>query len=170
MIGGHVHDEDVADAAAGAQPGLPGDHRAEQLVGVEAALHEELRLPRPHQFDRLRRCPMAVRRIDDVHPIEGESRLTGDLRDSGGRTHEDRDDQPFRRRLERAGKRRRFAGVHDRGRHRRERTAALQQLLVLACSGLSRHGVTGTNAGAGRRAAGPVSLRRSVRTIASATP
>ena len=105
-----------------------------------------------------------------VHPIEGESRLTGDLRDFGGRTDEDRDDQPFLRRLERAGKRRRFAGMHDRGRHRRERTAALQQLLVLACSGLSRHGVTGTNAGAGRRAAGPVSLRRSVRTIASATP
>ena len=66
MIGRHVHDEDVADAAAGAQAGLARDDRAEQLVGVQAAFHQELGLALAHQLDRLRRRRMAVRRVDDA--------------------------------------------------------------------------------------------------------
>ena len=67
VIGRHVHDEDVADAPAGAQPGLARDHRAEQLVGVQAALHQQLRFARAHQRHRFRRGLMAVRGLDDAH-------------------------------------------------------------------------------------------------------
>ena len=40
----HVHHEAVADAARGAQPRLALHHRAHQLVGVQAALHQRFGL------------------------------------------------------------------------------------------------------------------------------
>ena len=49
----HVHDEDVADAPLGPEPGLPLRDLAEQLVGMEAALHQELGLALADQRDRL---------------------------------------------------------------------------------------------------------------------
>jgi hypothetical protein len=39
-VGRHVHDEDVADAPGRPQAGLAGGHRAHQLVGMQAALHQ----------------------------------------------------------------------------------------------------------------------------------
>ena len=51
-IGRHVHDEDVADAARGAQAGVAVDMAAlHQFVGVQAALHQRLDLARAHQRD-----------------------------------------------------------------------------------------------------------------------
>ena len=52
-IGGHRHDEGVADPPAGPQPGGRGDHGAHQLIGVEAPLHQRLGAGRANQFDRL---------------------------------------------------------------------------------------------------------------------
>ena len=52
-VGGHVHDEDVADAPRGAQAGRRRHHRAHQLVGVQAALHQRLDLARARHRDRL---------------------------------------------------------------------------------------------------------------------
>ena len=43
-IGRHVHDEDMTDAPRGAQAGLARRHLAHQLVGVQAALHQQLAL------------------------------------------------------------------------------------------------------------------------------
>src|SRR3954466_6593635 len=51
---GHVHDEDVADAALGPEPPLLGDDLAHQLVGVQAALHQQLGPARAHQLPRPR--------------------------------------------------------------------------------------------------------------------
>ena len=65
VVGRHVHDEDVADAAAGPKPGLPRHHGAQQLVGVQAALHQQLGLTLAHQLHGLGRRCVAVRRIDD---------------------------------------------------------------------------------------------------------
>ena len=52
-IGRHVHDEDVADAPRGAQAGLREATCAHQLVGVQAALHQELALGLADQLDAL---------------------------------------------------------------------------------------------------------------------
>ena len=41
-VAGHVHDEAMADPPRRAQAGLALDHRAHQLVGVQAALHQRL--------------------------------------------------------------------------------------------------------------------------------
>ena len=57
--------KDVADPASGAQAGLACDDRAQQLVGVQAALHQQLGLALAHQRDRPRRRGVAVRRVDD---------------------------------------------------------------------------------------------------------
>ena len=77
MVGRHVHDEDVADAAAGAQPGLARDDRAEQLVGVQAALHQQLglalRAPARPPWPPTRGC--AARRRSRVSPRSMPLRL-----------------------------------------------------------------------------------------------
>ena len=43
-MGRHVHDEDMADAPCGPQPGRRGGHGAHQFVRVQAALHQQLTL------------------------------------------------------------------------------------------------------------------------------
>ena len=59
-IGRHVHDEDVADAAGGAQAAALAVTAPHQFVGVQAALHQQLALGLVDQFDapwrRPRRC------------------------------------------------------------------------------------------------------------------
>ena len=90
MVGGHVHEEDVADAPAGAQPRLPRDHGAQQLVGVQAALHQQLGLALAHERDRLRRRGVAVRDVDDLGPPRSMPVRLGDLVDLRGGPDEDR--------------------------------------------------------------------------------
>ncbi len=63
---GHVHDEDVADAPAGAQSGLPLGDGPEQLIGMQASLHQQLGLALAHELDRLLGRRLAVRNIDDL--------------------------------------------------------------------------------------------------------
>ena len=46
------------------------DDGAEQLVAVQAALHQQLGLALSHQFDRLGRRGVTVRRVDDPAPPE----------------------------------------------------------------------------------------------------
>ena len=52
------------------RPGLARDHRAHQLVGVQAALHQRLGLAFAHELDRLRGRRVAVRRVDDLDSLE----------------------------------------------------------------------------------------------------
>ena len=65
MIGRHVHDEHVADAASGAQPGFAGNDRAEKLVGVQASFHQQLGLALAHELDGFGRRRVTVRHVDD---------------------------------------------------------------------------------------------------------
>ena len=60
-VAGHVHDEDVADPPLGAQAGGRRRDLAHQLVGVQAALHQQLALALADQRDGLRRGGVAVR-------------------------------------------------------------------------------------------------------------
>ena len=63
---------------AGAQAGLAGRHRAHQLVGVQAALHQQLAFGLVDELDRLGRGRLAVRRIDDLESVDLEIVLAGD--------------------------------------------------------------------------------------------
>ena len=74
-IGRHVHDEDVADPASRAQTRLACDDLAHELVGVQAALHQELGLASADQLHGLDGGGMAVRRVDDLERRDVEAAL-----------------------------------------------------------------------------------------------
>ncbi len=137
---------------------------------MEAALHQELGLPLADELDRLRGGGVAVRRIHDPCAPEIDPVRLRDLFDLRARPHEDRRDEPVRRGVDRAGERARLARMRDGRRHGLEAPAARQQLFVLSGSCFSVHDLTVTGAGTAGRAAGPVSLRRRVRRMASPTP
>ena len=93
VIGRNVHDEHVADATSRAQARLPRDDRAQQLVGVQASLHQELGLALANQLHGLGRRGVAVRHIDDPRTPEVDPVRLRDFVDLGGRADEDRRDQ-----------------------------------------------------------------------------
>ena len=45
-VGGHIHDEDMADAPVGAQPADLCGHGPHDFVGMQAALHQHFALAR----------------------------------------------------------------------------------------------------------------------------
>ena len=95
VVGRDVHDEHVADASAGAQPRLLGHDGTQQLVAVQAALHQQLGLALTNQFHRLCRRGMAVRRVDNPESPRGRSRSSSRSPGSCRRPDENRRDEPF---------------------------------------------------------------------------
>ena len=70
VVGGNIHEEDVADAAAGAQTGFAGDDRAQQLVAVQAAFHQQFRFTFSNELDGFGGRCMAVRSFNDFDAVE----------------------------------------------------------------------------------------------------
>ena len=134
VIGRDVHDEHVTDAALHAQARLLCDHRTEQLIGVQAALHQNLGLSLPNQFDGLDGSRVAVRNVDDPAARKVDPAPDGDLLDLDGRSDENRRDEPFRASLDGAGQGRLLARMHDRGGDRIKDSTPEEQLLVLSRS------------------------------------
>ena len=124
---------------AGAQPRLPGDDRAEELIGVQAPFHQQLGVALAHELDGLGRRRVAVRDVDDRRRTERDAALLRDLADLGRGADEDRRDESFRAGLDRAGERGLLTGMRDGRRHGREALASLQQRFVLSGSGWWSH-------------------------------
>ena len=130
VIRRHVHDEHVTEPAAGAQTRLPRHDRAQQLVRVQAAFHQQLGLALADQVDGLRRGRMAVRRVDD--PVLARDRCRSSSRPRGS-------SRPGPTRIGvislfapasmRAGQGRFLAGMRHGRRHGLEAAAALEQQL-----------------------------------------
>ncbi len=123
----HVHDEAVADAPRGAQPRVAPDHRAHQLVGVQAAFHQRFRAPGAHLRHRLVGRLLAERRIDDRERGDVEPGFRGNFPDPRRGTDQDGRDQPGLGGIDRALQRTLVARMRDRGRRWRQRLAALDQ-------------------------------------------
>ena len=105
-IGRHIHDEDMADPPRRAQAGLADAvDRPHQLVGVQAALHQQLALALVDQLDGPRGRGFAVRRVDDLETADVEAVLTRDSRDLRGRPDQDRNDDAGLGRLDSAAQR-----------------------------------------------------------------
>ena len=124
-VGRHVHDEDVADPPLGAKAGVGVDHRRHHLVGVQRALHQRLGLAFADQPHRRRRGRVAVRRVDDLEPVDV---LAGVLRGGANlslRADQDGLDQRFPGGLHRAGQR---AAVHRMDHGRRDRVQRPRRL------------------------------------------
>ena len=121
---------------------------AQELVGVQTALHQQLGFPLAHQLHRFGRGPVAVRNVHDPRAAERQPAVFGDLPDLRLGPDQDRHDQPVRTGFERAGQRRFLARVGHCGRHRLETAAPNQQLFVFSGSCLSGHVASRTGAGA----------------------
>ena len=67
--------------AARPQAGLARDHRAQQFVRVQAALHQQFGLALADQFHRLAGRGVAVRRVDDLDAAEIDAGRLRDLCD-----------------------------------------------------------------------------------------
>ena len=162
VVGRHVHDEHVADAPAGAQPGLLRHDRAEQLVAVQAALHQQLGLALPHQLHRLAAARMAVRRVDDPDADRARSRSPSAISRifAAGPTRIGTI-SPCSAGLDRAGQRRLLAGMRDRGRHRLEARHRASSCSYFPVPVVRSHELPRATA-AGSRTAGPVSFRKNV--------
>ena len=116
VIGRHVHDEHVTDAPSGPQARLSRDNCAEELVGVQAAFHQELGVALAHELDSLGCGRVAVRGIDDGRRTERDAGLLREVVDLGRGADENRGDESLRAGLDRAGERRLLAGMRDRRR------------------------------------------------------
>jgi hypothetical protein len=81
-VGRHVHQEDVADAALGAQAGAAGDDLGHQFVGVQAALHQGFGVAAADQRHRHRRRFVAVPDVHDAVVLEVEAVFFGDGADA----------------------------------------------------------------------------------------
>ncbi len=127
LVRRHVEHEHVTDPPLGTQPGRRGDHRAHDLVGVEAPLHQALDLATRGQFRRLGGRGVTVCRGDQPVARDVDAALRGSRTHAGWRPDQHRLDQPEACRLERAEQRIGVARVHDRAADRRERTATLEQ-------------------------------------------
>ena len=119
-MAGNVHDEAMADPPLGANAGVTGDHRAHQLVGMQAALHQRRGLAFPYQGHRLGRGIVAMRRLDDRQTGDVDAVSRRHIADAGRRPNQDRLDQTQLARLHRATERHLVARVGHRCDHRRQ--------------------------------------------------
>lgn len=126
----HVHDEHVAQAPPGAQPRVGAHHLRQQLVGMQAALHQRLRVARAHQLDGARRRRMTVRRIHETIAGQVHTERRGEHRDSRHRADQHGHDDPGPGGGGRRVQRYLVAGMRDRDRHRPQRVATRNQRVV----------------------------------------
>jgi hypothetical protein len=104
-MGGHVHHEDMGQAAFGAQAMAAVQHGAQQGVGMQVPLHQALRLPVRHQLAGERRCALGVRRRFNPDAVKGAPGRLRRLGDGVWIAHQYRRDQVAVRRRHCAGQR-----------------------------------------------------------------
>ena len=69
----NVHDEDMADTAAGAKPRLALRDCPEELIRMQASFHQQLGFARANELDCLLCRRLAVRNIDNVDAFDVET-------------------------------------------------------------------------------------------------
>ena len=151
VVGGHVHDEAVADAPRGAQPGLARDHRGHQFVGVQAALHQASALPSRTSRTASGGGGLAVGRVDDLEAGDVDVACFATPR-CARRPDQDRRDQPRPRGIDGAGERGLVAGMRDRGGSAGRVLAELEQALVVLVLRAHRFALAPERAGMPARA------------------
>src|SRR4051794_38072699 len=130
-MSGHIYDEHMADPARRAQASLARGHLAHELVGVQAALHQQLALGFVNQRHRLRRGRLAVRGVDELEAIDIDPMLAGHGGNLPGRTDQDRNDDASFGCLDEPAQGRLVAGMSDDGCRRRDFFRIGDQPLIL---------------------------------------
>ena len=131
FVRGNIHHEAVTDPPGRAQAAFAADHRAHQLVGVQAALHQRFGLTAQHKLNRLFRGGVTVRNVDDRVGRDVDLGLARGLADPLLRTDQDGLDQTEPGGADGTVDRGFVAGVDHCGRHRWQAATGVQQALVL---------------------------------------
>jgi len=111
----NVNDEDVAYPPSRSQASTRARHGSHELVGMQAAFHQQLALPFMHHLDGPGGRRLAMTNIHDPESVNIKVLLVGDRGDPRGWPHEGRNDNAFVGRLYSAPQRRLIARVHDKG-------------------------------------------------------
>jgi hypothetical protein len=127
----------VADPARCAQPALFGDHRVHHHVGVQAALHEAMRLPGAHEADRRGSRFLFAGGIEDLAAAEIESRFGGHRTDPELQADEHRRDDLLSSGIHGARERVGLARPDNSCRDRRDGLGPSDQLLVFGVLAVS---------------------------------
>ena len=135
-IGRHIHDEHVADPPRCAQSGRRRGDGPHQLIGMQAALHQQLALGLANQFDGPGGGSLAVWHIDDFEALDVEVVLARHRRDLPGRPDQDRDNDAGFCRLGRPAQGSLVARMHHDSRCRRHRLGTRDQAVVFTAGGM----------------------------------
>ena len=92
----------MAEPSFGAQAGRAGGDAVHQLIGVQAALHQELAFALADELNRLIRRGVAVRRVDNFEAADVEPVRASDGGNFRNGPHENGDDDAGVRSLDRA--------------------------------------------------------------------
>ena len=122
-----LHQIAVGESPRRAQAELAVQRRADELVGVQAALHQRIDLAGPGQFDRACRSCVAVPDILDLDVVEIEPGGLGDRLEPHPRPDQHRHDQVCIARLERRRQRCLVAGMDHRATHGRQVVHRIEQ-------------------------------------------
>ena len=126
----NIHHEAVAKSLACTQPAIGLHYGAQQLLRVEAALHQRLGFSLAYQFDRPLCRGVAMLGFDDRQSRDVEAEFRRHISDACRRPHQDRLDQSETRGTHRAFERALVAGMCDCDLWRRSPLRRGDQLLV----------------------------------------
>src|SRR4029079_13080447 len=126
----HIHDEDVADAPSRPQSGLALHYFRQQLVGVQAPLHQKLGLAGANKLHGLRRGSLTMRHVDDFDTAEVERKFLCDTNNLALGTHKNWLDQSSPACLDRASEGTLVARVRHSGRNRLQTLRSGDQMVV----------------------------------------
>src|SRR5215813_1705124 len=142
-----IHDENMTDPPRRAQAGGGGGNRPHQLVGVQAAFHQQLALSLADQLNGLRGGRIAMRSIDDRKTADVKIMLASHRVNARGRTYKRGNDNAGFGRLYCATQRGFVAWVHNDRRRRRYLLGARYQPIILGVRGLDRSNLRSSHRG-----------------------
>ncbi len=126
-----------------------GQHGVNQLVGVQAALHEHLDIAAGGQLGRLFGSRMAVRHVDDFNTGQINAGLCGHMANTHFGTNQHRNDQAVAGRVHGAAERAFVARVHHGAAHGFQAFAQRQQVIEARFAGQTTGFAGRTHAWAG---------------------
>jgi hypothetical protein len=142
----NIHHEAVAKSPGCTQPAIGPHYGAQQLIGVETALHQRLGFALAHQFDRPLCGGVAMVGFDDRQSRDVEAKFGRHISDAYRRPYEDRCDQSETRCIHRAFERALVAGMCHCDQWRRSPLRCGDQplvfLMLLQCELVHVHSLT----------------------------
>src|SRR5215467_7050056 len=116
----HVHNEDVTDPPCRSQTSTGSGDCSHELIGVQAALHQQLAFRFMDQLDRFGGGRLAMAGVHDLEMVNIEMMLASNSANARGRADKSWNDNARVRSLYCPAQRRLVTGVHNQRSCRRD--------------------------------------------------